>query len=130
MFFLILFNCRGFTKTFIYPSPIVLCLDPIVLEKISSKNRLVLTVCNDWKFLSLTFGFFHHNKRSASWKTERHLKNGVSKIIVNMIEHTNFQLYRAYSAGVIWKTRLLTTTICQHTISTFYTSVWIFKKMC
>lgn len=24
-----------------------------------------------------------------------------------MIEYTNFQLYRAYSAGVIWKTRAI-----------------------
>ena len=31
-----------------------------------------------------------------------------------MMKHDNFQFYRAYPAGVIWKDQLLTTNICNH----------------
>ena len=30
-------------------------------------------------------------------------QNGVSKTIVHVINHANYQLHRAYSYGVIWK---------------------------
>ena len=32
---------------------------------------------------------------------DRYLKNGVSKSIVHMIKHANFQLYRVHPDGVI-----------------------------
>ena len=56
---------------------------------------------------------------------------------VDVIKHVNFQFYRAYPAGVIWQNRLLTTDICIHTRSTFYSSKncsvknmssWMFNK--
>ena len=34
---------------------------------------------------------------------DRHLKNGVSKSIVRVINYVNFQLYRVNPDGVIWK---------------------------
>ena len=64
-------------------------------------------------------------------------KNGVLKSVVDVIKHANFQFYRAYPAGVIWQNRLLTTDICIHTRSTFYSSKncsvknmsgWMFNK--
>ena len=63
-------------------------------------------------------------------------KNCVLKS-VDVIKHVNFQFYRAYPAGVIWQNRLLTTDICIHTRSTFYSSKncsvknmssWMFNK--
>ena len=41
-----------------------------------------------------------------SWNKESkdiYLRNGVSKSIVHVIKHANFQLYRAHPDGVIWK---------------------------
>ena len=35
--------------------------------------------------------------------SNRYVKNGVSKSIILMIEHTNIELYRVYPGGVIWK---------------------------
>ena len=39
-------------------------------------------------------------------RRERYLKNSLSKSIAHVIKHANFQLYRAYNAGVIWKSTI------------------------
>ena len=49
---------------------------------------------------------FLQNKRVRSsrsyWRhIDRYLNNGVLKIIVHVIKHANFQLYRVHSDGVI-----------------------------
>ena len=35
--------------------------------------------------------------------TMKKLKNGVSKYVVHVMKHVNFQIYRAHPDGVIWK---------------------------
>ena len=47
---------------------------------------------------------------------DRYLKNDLLENIVHVIKHVNFQFYRAYPAGVIWKNGKL----CKETTSTFY----------
>ena len=37
-------------------------------------------------------------------QSSRYLKSGVPKRVVHVMKHANFELYRAYSSGVIWKT--------------------------
>ena len=40
---------------------------------------------------------------------DMYIKNDVTKSIANVIQHVNFQVHRAYLAGVIWKNREITT---------------------
>ena len=43
------------------------------------------------------------SKAKLSRQSDKYLKSGVSKKIIHVIKHANFQLYRAYSERVIWK---------------------------
>ena len=50
----------------------------------------------------MSYMLIHLEKKSRSKGTINiYLKNGVSKSIVDMIKHANFQLYRVYPDGVI-----------------------------
>lgn len=40
---------------------------------------------------------------------DRYLKNDVPKIIAHLIQHVDFQIYRAKFAGVIWRNRQMMT---------------------
>lgn len=49
----------------------------------------------------------HQNVRPVERSRDRCLDNGMSKSIVYVIEHPNFQFYRAYPTNVNWKNQQL-----------------------
>ena len=55
-----------------------------------------------WSLLKETFRAFV-TKAIFKGKSTDNLKKGVSKSIVHVIKHVNFQLYKARHDGVIWK---------------------------
>ena len=81
------------------------------------KNIPYLILCQWTKFQYHTFFASEDIKQNvllsfylgSSWrhKLQRHIgryiKNGISKNIVHVMKHVNFQLYRAHPDGVIWK---------------------------
>ena len=57
-----------------------------------------------------------------------YLKNGVSKYIPHLIKRANFQLYRAYRVGVIWKNLYLPTNIYTNEFNFFEVKQTVFPK--